>query len=297
MKIILIEQGSPEWIEFRKSHIGASEIGAIMGNNPYMSPYQVWLKKTGRITEEPVTESMKRGQEAEYEIRRRYIERSGKFVLPMVGTYYKWEIASSSFDGLSENHSHVFEAKSLGKNSYVNALENHIPQYYVDQCQWQMMVAGAKTCDWVAECIGHPDLSYTLLPNSEYQKKMLVEAKKFWDFVLNDTPPPLREDDYELVEDDDILFDLMQLYAQRKEEKRLAEELENSVKVEIEELLRGRNIQCRFGKIKSNVTNRRIDWQEVRRVYGIMEEDLELYTKVSKPFTKITLSNSQKIHL
>lgn len=37
-----------EWLEARKGGIGASEIGTILGVNPYDTPYQLWLRKTGR---------------------------------------------------------------------------------------------------------------------------------------------------------------------------------------------------------------------------------------------------------
>lgn len=40
--------GSPEWLEYRKSGIGASEVGAVLGVCPWKSPVDVWLEKTGR---------------------------------------------------------------------------------------------------------------------------------------------------------------------------------------------------------------------------------------------------------
>ena len=41
--------GSPEWHEFRKSGIGASEVGAVLGVCPWKSPVDVWLEKMGRV--------------------------------------------------------------------------------------------------------------------------------------------------------------------------------------------------------------------------------------------------------
>ncbi len=42
MKIIDLEQGTPEWLEWRKNGIGSSDIATIMGANPYQTPYQLW---------------------------------------------------------------------------------------------------------------------------------------------------------------------------------------------------------------------------------------------------------------
>jgi len=45
------EDGSPEWHEARKSVIGGSEIGSIMGVNNFQSGYVLWYKKAGLIPE------------------------------------------------------------------------------------------------------------------------------------------------------------------------------------------------------------------------------------------------------
>ena len=38
-----------EWLELRKGFIGGSDAGAVMGMNPYSSPFAVWAEKTGKI--------------------------------------------------------------------------------------------------------------------------------------------------------------------------------------------------------------------------------------------------------
>lgn len=50
-----------EWLEARKGGIGASEIGTILGVNPYDTPYQLWLRKTGRAPATPDNFLMKAG--------------------------------------------------------------------------------------------------------------------------------------------------------------------------------------------------------------------------------------------
>lgn len=41
--------GSHEWNEYRKTGIGASEVGSILGVSPFKSPVDVWLEKMGRV--------------------------------------------------------------------------------------------------------------------------------------------------------------------------------------------------------------------------------------------------------
>jgi len=40
--------GSPEWLDYRRGGIGASEVGAVLGVCPWKTPVDVWLEKTGR---------------------------------------------------------------------------------------------------------------------------------------------------------------------------------------------------------------------------------------------------------
>lgn len=42
--------GSPEWHSERANGVGGSEVGTILGLNPYESAYALWAKKTGKIT-------------------------------------------------------------------------------------------------------------------------------------------------------------------------------------------------------------------------------------------------------
>lgn len=44
-----------EWLEQRKLGIGSSEVGTILGVNPYETPYQLWRRKTG--IDPPVVEN------------------------------------------------------------------------------------------------------------------------------------------------------------------------------------------------------------------------------------------------
>ena len=51
-----------EWLEYRKSGIGSSEVATILGLNPFETPYQLWRRKIG--LDEPKTETfaMKAGR-------------------------------------------------------------------------------------------------------------------------------------------------------------------------------------------------------------------------------------------
>ena len=50
MSIQKIPYGShEEWLAIRNGYIGGSDAGAIVGMNPYSSPFSVWAEKTGNV--------------------------------------------------------------------------------------------------------------------------------------------------------------------------------------------------------------------------------------------------------
>lgn len=66
-----------EWLEERRKSIGGSEIGAVLGLNPYAGPFSVWANKTGRIPDAEPNEAMRQGADLEDYVARRFSERTG----------------------------------------------------------------------------------------------------------------------------------------------------------------------------------------------------------------------------
>ncbi len=48
MKIIELDQNTPEWLQWREQGIGASEAPTICNENPYETPFGLWQLRTGR---------------------------------------------------------------------------------------------------------------------------------------------------------------------------------------------------------------------------------------------------------
>ena len=49
--MIELEQGSPEWLSWRRTVITATDASVIMGNNPWETPYSCWQRKLGLLEE------------------------------------------------------------------------------------------------------------------------------------------------------------------------------------------------------------------------------------------------------
>lgn len=64
MKVLELNQNTPEWEEFRRAHIGASDAPAICGIDPNRNQYKVWKEKVlGEKCYE--TSAMRLGKELE----------------------------------------------------------------------------------------------------------------------------------------------------------------------------------------------------------------------------------------
>ena len=67
-----------QWLENRKSGIGGSDAGAIVGVNPYRGAYGVWADKLGKTEPVEDNEALRQGRDFEDYVARRFAEATGK---------------------------------------------------------------------------------------------------------------------------------------------------------------------------------------------------------------------------
>jgi putative phage-type endonuclease len=146
MKRIDLEQGSPEWLQWRRTRAMASETSAIMGISPYQSPEQIRSIKRGNVKVFE-TSAMRHGNEQEPLARQAYERDSGEMFQPAV---FEWKGYGASVDGINMDGDTILEIKSPvdGKDSprWQEVAEGAINDYDFIQCQHQLMVTGAQLC-------------------------------------------------------------------------------------------------------------------------------------------------------
>jgi putative phage-type endonuclease len=80
--------GSAEWHELRSRGIGGSDIGTIMGLNPWESAFSLWAKRTGQIPNPPIDNwSIRFGKAFEEPILRLWWEQNPEWDVYLAGTY------------------------------------------------------------------------------------------------------------------------------------------------------------------------------------------------------------------
>lgn len=190
-----------EWLEFRRLGIGSSEAACIMGCALYEP--DTWLKlfrsKFDAQTEREITPPMRRGIGREPHIRQRFEDITGyKFpsaVLKMDGFP-----AVAQIDGIStyagQKAIAEFKSTHVSGPRLAAARKGDLMPHDMAQVQHQLMVSGANVCHFVVEYDTAEGLIIVpVLPNIYYHGLLLSEINRFWEYVIDFTPPEPTDKD------------------------------------------------------------------------------------------------------
>lgn len=201
-----IVQGTPEWHEWRRGKITASDIPSIIGDADFSTPTEVWAIKTGRAKEKESNYVMQRGSDVEPRVRALYALENDVDVSPVLAEHDEVKFLGASLDGHNEEYEGwqglVVEIKYPGKEKHQKAVNGIVPECYRAQIQVQMACANAKYCDYVSYD-GESIAVVRVMRDNEYFMGILPKLIAFWNCVLTDTPPPLTDRDFMVLEDDD----------------------------------------------------------------------------------------------
>lgn len=182
-KIVDLEQGTPEWLEWRSNGIGASDVPTILGENPWKDREQLFFEKCNPKFSQSQSSAMARGIRLEPIARAAYIERIGKTVAPACLQSLDRAWLRCSVDGITESLDQIVEIK-CGESSYKIAKKNRtIPIYYYGQLQYILTITNIQEIDvWNYSPIGKPIL-IRISKNDWYCKRMLKDVSAFWERV------------------------------------------------------------------------------------------------------------------
>jgi putative phage-type endonuclease len=202
---IKLEQGTPEWIQWRKEGVGASDVPAILGISPYISENKLWKIKKNIIKDYQISEYAKiMGGQAEEEARTSFNELTGKVFEPkcfqIQYTPYK-----CSLDGYCNGE--IFEAKFVAQEYYSDLKKGKDvrPDHFA-QLQWQMYVTGAQEANYFVVTKSGAKLAITVERDNDFIAKCKDAADAFMSYMEANVEPPLGKDDY--YEVDESQFDL-----------------------------------------------------------------------------------------
>ncbi len=188
-----MEQGSQEWLEWRKQGIGASDVCVLFGEHPKLTRRELWLIKTGQKPEEQIPAFVReRGAETEKYIRADYSLFTGKNFEPRLATHDKYPFILASLDGVDEKSGEIIEIKYVRKEKFELG---KIPYHHLLQTQQQMMAAGADRITYLFSMDGREYKRLEIEADKQIQADILNRCINFWYHVKERLDPGMEPKD------------------------------------------------------------------------------------------------------
>jgi putative phage-type endonuclease len=286
MKIIELQQSTPEWLNWRRTVITATEASIILGNNPYETPYVCWQRKMGLLEEKKSNDAMERGKRLEPEARDQFIDRFGIEMKPVVIESTEFNFLGASLDGLSACGRYVLEVKCGGAKLHSMAEIGEIPEYYKDQMQHQMLVTGAEKAFYYSYN-GTDGICIPVLPDSSWRTKFLPKAREFWKCIAFAEAPPLQDADYRDMSEIPAWRSKALSYRERCAEIKRLEKLNEIDRKDLLELCGDHNCSGDGIKVMKTTVKGRIAYDDIPEMKFI---EVEQYRKPSTNVWKILIS-------
>lgn len=198
---ILRPKNREEWLELRKGGIGSSEVGTIMGLNPWETPYQLWRRKKGFDAPKEETFAMKAGHYLEEAVTKFWHDETGREIIKR--SAIDWIIVNKDkpWMRVSPDRTYWLDGKKNDLNKGILECKttqhdidpNDIPRHWFCQVQYQLGVAGLTqgSLAWLSCGRKFDFTDIQLVP--DFYKWTVEEVTKFWvDCILGDQEPPMQ---------------------------------------------------------------------------------------------------------
>ena len=185
---------SKKHIERRKRYIGASEVAAILGLDPYRTKWDIWADKTGRLEESKTSEAATIGSVFEVGILRLAEQQLGKLTLNqwrvLQGTHL-----SATDDAIVRETGRPVEAKFRGiykfpGGEWGEASTDQVPDDVIAQGQTQLLCTDSDLCHVAAFLTGRGFEMFVVPLDKELGETIIEAVERFWnDHIVKDIPP------------------------------------------------------------------------------------------------------------
>lgn len=180
-----------EWLALRSTYIGGSDAAAVMGLNPFSSPYALWAEKTGQIPCFAGNLATEVGTFLEEFVAQKFAAETGKKVRKckqsFFNTDYPFAIANIDREIVGEDAG--LEIKTTSELNMKKFKGGEYPANYYCQCVHYMAMTGKQRW-YLAVLIGNRDFQWFTIERDEAEIAALMGAEAdFWELVKNHTPP------------------------------------------------------------------------------------------------------------
>jgi putative phage-type endonuclease len=295
MRKVEFEQGSNEWLAWRKKLLTATDAPGLMGASPYVTPYKLWQRKIGKAEEQAINPAMLRGQRDEPIARDWFNKEFGFDMQPCCIESEKYNYLGASLDGLSKCGKYILEIKSNG-DQYHYGLYEGIPDFHIMQMQHQLLCTDgqAKQAFYLSINKGQMIVK-EVFPDEKWVEMYLEKAKEFWRNIVFFNPPEMSNKDYKDMTDSDLWRDWASVYLKMCDKIKSMEIVKEEYRKQLIKMCEGESCSGHGIKVCKKSVKGRIDYAailEQENVATILEQnkiDIEGYRKPTSDSWAITI--------
>ena len=174
-----LDQGTRDWLDWRRGVIGASEAGTIMGENPWSSAEYLMKEKLGLVPEFTGNDATREGQRLEPEARKKVAKHHKASLRATIVQDGELPFLAASLDGITRDNEAVYEIKCGQKGYERTERTRRPPDYNRAQLQHILMITGMDFMHFAAYRPGKPLIILKIGRNESYIKKLRAAEEKF----------------------------------------------------------------------------------------------------------------------
>jgi len=180
-----VDAGRAIWLEQRRRGIGGTDASAILGVNPWMTPFEVFLSKTGKAKDKEPTKAMEWGLLLENVIAERYMARTGRKLWKpdRLMSHPDFPCLIGTPDRLVIGESRGVDVKTSGgylEHEWGAEFTDEIPRQYVVQAAHYMAITGFDVWDFIVLIGGNEDRIYTVRRDKAFEAILIDRLTKWW---------------------------------------------------------------------------------------------------------------------
>ncbi len=311
---------SAEQLEKRRQGVFGSDIGAIVGLNPWAGPLDVFLDKMGRPALVP-NDAMLLGTHCEAGIGKVYAIKTGA-KLRATGTLQHPtfqrvgctpDFIADHPDGRTVDLSVKMPQSWDSQSAFGEPGTDDIPDHYNAQIQWELITLdalyGIRLAHLAAPIRGKLEV-FNVFADTQFQGWLMEEAHKFWrDHVQTGHPPPIdgsdawskylntkhpKQANAQKMAPTAELISLAEIARVETEEAEKHADKASAAKNQIKAIIGdmyGVDGVCSWFHVKGRTS---VDYESVFAEAGVPEELIQKYTKVGEGHRTFKLTKVKK---
>lgn len=294
-KRVLVRQGTPEWLEWRKGKITGTGSAAVMGVSPYVTKRDYYFEFAGfEMPEDDSKEFIfSRGHAVEEELRELLFDKVG-VAMPEACFETDDKMLACSVDGYLEGVG-IAEMKYVGKEVFDNIADHgldYIPAHHMIQMQKNMALANVDICFYCIKSSKKDTAILEVKKNDSLVAEIINADYQFIDDIKNGNVPQLTSADTLFIQDIELENAASKYITVKKNIARLTSELKG-----LEEQIKkaATHNKCMIGSL--SVTRFKsqspIDYKKVPELQGLEQSYLDSFRGKERETTRITIKGDK----